>query len=245
MTSVAALQSSSAAVSGGAATSTVDALLASSRTAGVVNTRELAEQLAAGAANDPDGGAALYQAVSDRLGPVDQHRLAADHQAATAAAAPKAKTPSVSDFKLDGANAADKAALQKSVTYLEQTKLGKQVIQQAEKNHATIHIIRDGNDRALGNEVWWDPNSALTTTKGGVQSPALGLVHELAHTEANPKTPIRDLNNNYDNTEERRVITQIETPIARQLGEGTRTDHRGGLLEVKDPTYHKPNPPAK
>ena len=219
----------------------VEAMLSRCLTGGVLNTNDLAQALVGLAENDPLAATGLFASIAERLSPVDQRRLTDD----TSTAAAKSKSPSISDFKLDGATAQDKKDLQASIDYLSKTKLGAQVIATAEKQHVTIHIIHDGNDRAQGKEIWWDPKSALVTTKGGVQSPALGLVHELAHTQANPKTPIRDLNNDYDNTEERRVITLIETPIARLLGEGLRFDHRGDLKEVSSPTYHEANPAAK
>lgn len=40
----------------------------------------------------------------------------------------------------------------------------------------------------------------------------------------------------YDNLEEKRVIERFETPAARQLGEGTRTDHQGTTFWVLSPT---------
>jgi len=242
--SVTAVQFSSDTFTRAAPSGDLDALFGASQTGGQLNTRSLAEALSAVAIADPQGAETLFRAANDQLGPLDQARLAADVTALRAAprAAPAA---AVSDFKLDGATAADKKDLATSVKYLEKTTLGAEVIHRAEKEHVTIHIIHDGNDRALGKEIWWDPKSALVTTKGGIQSAALGLVHELAHTQANPKTPVKPLNNDYDNTEERRVIQKIETPIARLLGEGVRTDHRGDLKTVTDPTFHKPNPPSK
>lgn len=87
--------------------------------------------------------------------------------------------------------------------------------------------------------ITWDAHSALRTTSGGVQSPALGLGHELVH--ANEAVGKRDVlasvfDAAYDNKEERRVIVGAETHAAHTLGEGTRHDHGGRALCVDSPT---------
>lgn len=38
----------------------------------------------------------------------------------------------------------------------------------------------------------------------------------------------------YDNKEEKRVIETVETPAAKKAGEGTRKNHGGKLVPVKD-----------
>lgn len=87
--------------------------------------------------------------------------------------------------------------------------------------------------------VTWDAHSALRTTNGGVQSPALGLGHELVH--ANEAFEKREclaatFDAAYDNKEERRVIVGAETHAAHTLGEGTRHDHTGHVFNVDSPT---------
>ena len=87
--------------------------------------------------------------------------------------------------------------------------------------------------------VTWDAHSALRTTNGGVQSPALGLGHELVHTsEARAKRDVlaSTFDFAYDNKEERRVIVGAETHAAHTLGEGTRHDHGGRAFTVNSPT---------
>jgi len=82
-----------------------------------------------------------------------------------------------------------------------------------------------------------DPTSALRTTFGGKQTPALGLGHEMAHADASfwdrligwVPWP------SYDNLEEPRVITGPETAAARTLGEAIRTDHGGTPYTVSTP----------
>jgi len=87
--------------------------------------------------------------------------------------------------------------------------------------------------------VAWDPYSALRTTAGGAQSPALGLGHELVHADADPQTRERLAHTRsprYDDAEERRVIRGAETHAARTLGESVRHDHAGSVFRVASPT---------
>jgi len=87
--------------------------------------------------------------------------------------------------------------------------------------------------------VAWDPHSALQTTSGGRQSPALGLGHELVHADESPTIRAHldaTYDPAYDNREERRVILGAETHAARTLGEGTRHDHGGRVYHVNSPT---------
>jgi len=106
--------------------------------------------------------------------------------------------------------------------------------------HFRLRIDRRGGDRfdPNTNAVWWDPYSALRTTRGGKQSPALGLAHELDHAVASQDREQQRLHQpvpRYDNFEERRVIRGSERHAARTLGEGVRFDHRGSLYRVATP----------
>ncbi|MHB8148179.1 MAG: hypothetical protein ACYDGM_13105 [Vulcanimicrobiaceae bacterium] len=86
--------------------------------------------------------------------------------------------------------------------------------------------------------IAWDPYSALRTTTGGRQSPALGLGHEVAHAVENPHAEDRLRNRTdarYDDAEERRVITGSETRAARALHESVRHDHGGSTYRVASP----------
>jgi hypothetical protein len=58
----------------------------------------------------------------------------------------------------------------------------------------------------------------------------------MEHAFGDPSVPILPTNNAYDNTEEYRVITQYETPLAIKLGEDVRYDHRGRPYQV--PVQH-------
>jgi hypothetical protein len=86
--------------------------------------------------------------------------------------------------------------------------------------------------------IAWDPYSALRTTRGGTQSPALGLGHEIAHAIESPAREAilsTRLRPGYDNAEEARVIRGSERHAARTLGEAVRFDHRGNLYRVHTP----------
>lgn len=88
------------------------------------------------------------------------------------------------------------------------------------------------------NIIGWDPYSALRTTRGGTQSPALGLGHEIDHADKNPSAAqrlMRHIDAKYDNKEERRVILGSETEAAHLLGESTRHDHGGTTYRVASP----------
>ena len=86
--------------------------------------------------------------------------------------------------------------------------------------------------------IRWDPLSALRTTHGGGQTPALGLAHEIDHavhdgarTQRLAELPDRA----YDTKEERRVICGSEIHAARTLGEAIRHDHAGTTYRVASP----------
>ncbi len=86
--------------------------------------------------------------------------------------------------------------------------------------------------------IAWDPYSALRTTQGGRQSPALGLGHEVAHAVESPRRESALSAHSlprYDTAEERRVIRGSERHAARTLGEAVRCDHRGTPYRVATP----------
>lgn len=88
------------------------------------------------------------------------------------------------------------------------------------------------------NTIAWDPHSALRTTRGGRQSPALGLAHEIDHAVEAPRAYDRlsdRIDLRYDTAEERRVIRGSERRAARTLHEGVRCDHSGSCYRVAAP----------
>ncbi len=86
--------------------------------------------------------------------------------------------------------------------------------------------------------IWWDSRAGIQTTDGGLQSPALQLEHEFDHA----RSRLIDLPSNldrskqydaqYDNAEEKRVITGSEKDSAIRLGEGVRNNHKGKLYKT-------------
>jgi hypothetical protein len=104
--------------------------------------------------------------------------------------------------------------------------------------HLTINHRNDDHFDPNGNDIAWDPYSALRTSSGGRQSPALGLGHEVDHAVENPRIAdrLRDTPDPcYDNAEERRVITGSERHAAQVLGESIRYDHGGTTYRVASP----------
>ena len=86
--------------------------------------------------------------------------------------------------------------------------------------------------------IGWDPHSAMRTSEGGRQSPALGLGHEIDHaveSRSNESSLSGRTSRLYDTLEEKRVITGSERHAARTLGEGVRYDHSGGCYRVSSP----------
>ena len=102
----------------------------------------------------------------------------------------------------------------------------------------TINRRNDDHFDPNTNTIAWDPYSALRTTRGGRQSPALGLGHEVDHAVENVRLADRLRNTpdaHYDNAEERRVILGSEAHAARILGESTRRNHGGSTYRVASP----------
>jgi hypothetical protein len=86
---------------------------------------------------------------------------------------------------------------------------------------------------ADSNFVNWSPYLATRTTEGGTQTPALGLLHELAHAAREVREPgpyradVGTTAGSFDTIEEKRVILTVENPAARALGEAIRHNHYG------------------
>ncbi len=134
----------------------------------------------------------------------------------------------------------------RAVRYLEADSRMRDVIGRAERSARPLHlrINRRGDDSfdPAGDTINWDPHSALTTSDGGRQSPALGLGHELDHATIAPWLRRRGearYDAAYDNAEERRVIRGSEAHAARTLGEDSRRDHAGSLYSVASPVLRR------
>ena len=142
--------------------------------------------------------------------------------------------------------ASAKSDVDAAFAYLSADSVERSLIDRVERGSRTyrLAIVHDGNDRFDPNSdtIYWDPHSALRTTSGGTQSPALGLGHEIDHAVEDPATAAKlsaTFDPNYDNLEEKRVIAGSETHAARTLGEGIRHDHRGTTFDVASPSAHR------
>ncbi len=109
------------------------------------------------------------------------------------------------------------------------------------RQHITLTANRNNEDYYDPNThaIHWDPHSALRTSRGGTQSPALGLGHEVDHAVHDgprewERSSIPDAR--FDDAEERRVILGSERHAARTLGEAVRSDHGGFTYRVDRPT---------
>ena len=109
---------------------------------------------------------------------------------------------------------------------------------QAKHVHLRLNERNDDSFDSRTNVLHWDPYSALRTTGGGAQSPALGLAHEADHATEPYGALLRGWNHplaRYDDAEERRVIRGSEAHAARTLGESQRYDHAGSCYRVATP----------
>ncbi|WP_410210317.1 hypothetical protein [Aquirhabdus sp.] len=152
-----------------------------------------------------------------------------------------------SDFTVKNATATDIANLNTSLAYLETSATASSIITGLKSKSVKISIIHDGNDRysSSTNTIYWDPNSALTVQDNatgkavGVQSAALGLIHEGAHaTDANLALHASTYNAQYDDDAEAYAVGK-EDIIAGDLGETKRYNHGGVNLPYEaNPTEH-------
>ena len=138
--------------------------------------------------------------------------------------------------------ASAKADVDTAFAYLSQDSVERSLIDKLEHGSRTYQLVitHNGSDSFHPDDdtIHWDPHSALRTTDGGTQSPALGLGHEIDHAVEDPATGARLARTpdpDYDNAEEKRVITGSETHAARTLGEGIRHDHGGTAYDVSSP----------
>jgi hypothetical protein len=177
------------------------------------------------------------------------------------------------DFQVHG-TPEDASKVNQSIAYLAADPEVDNAVLASSANRAPIQIVHDGADMYNfgGNEVYWDPSSALitsgsplahlgkengpigynpwavmngNTTNGGVQSPALGLLHELGHAFdyiIDPNGYLQRVGTpdfGYKDAEEKYDINGLVTRVARYLGEPTRTNHASiADLRVDDPTWH-------
>lgn len=127
--------------------------------------------------------------------------------------------------------------------YLMRDSAARSIITRLERSRVPHRIAIDHRhvDRyqPWNHTIEWDPTSAMRTSRGGRQSPALDLAHELDHAVQSDRALARlqaIAVPGYDDAEERRVISGSERHAARTLHESARTDHRGTVYRVGGPT---------
>ena len=114
------------------------------------------------------------------------------------------------------------------------------LIELQEDNASTLY--QNSNRRYT---IFWEARKGIILSNRKRQSPAVRLEHEFDHAmddidnHKNHESRNVWLDNQYDNGEERRVITGSEAETARKLGQGIRYDHYGTAYLVKDPRFLK------
>ena len=134
-----------------------------------------------------------------------------------------------------------KADFAKAIKYLNKHGISNNIAK-LEKSDVIITIQEPSVENEMyynpeAKTIVWDSHSALETTDGGKQTPALGLGHEAEHAlgdiEGTMESTYPDPESPYDTAEEKRVIEGWETPAAKKAGEGTRSDHGGRAYQVE------------
>lgn len=161
------------------------------------------------------------------------------------------------NFDVANATSSDIARLDKALTYLQQSQEATAMLEMAAQAGVKLGInswgtdhygpdVTPGSDQYDYNgsgRVLWNPDSALEVRAAdhsivGVQSAAVGLMHEIFHS-LDPGLVDGFMSRlvGYGNISEYGAI-QFETLIARQLGEVTRENHWGVSILSLDPTTH-------
>ena len=123
------------------------------------------------------------------------------------------------------------------------------IISRIEKREQIIYIVPTTGMSYFSPKrktIYWNPKVGVLTKKGVVMSPATVLNHEADHALQEIENPEQKeidcstLDEQYNNAEERRVITGSEQITARKheeigLDEVTREDHKGSPYETISP----------
>ncbi len=135
-----------------------------------------------------------------------------------------------------------RADFERAVAYLTRDPVERDLFDRLEHGDRTYRLVTNARDGDFydpsTHTIHWDPHSALRTTCGTTQTPALGLGHEVDHAVEDAATAaalIDTPDRRFDDAEERRVITGSERHAARTLGEGVRHDHAGTCYRVPSP----------
>lgn len=127
------------------------------------------------------------------------------------------------------------AALDEALKYLERSPTAQRYLAMAATERAIeVNINTAGSTNQSAGTIKWDPSKGLSIVKpdmsaAGVQSPALGFMHELIHAldpnTYNPDSPEYH-NDQWDNDAEE-YAGLIEMQVAKELGEPVRENHLG------------------
>ena len=157
-------------------------------------------------------------------------------------------------FRVEG----DRESFDSAIKYLKQDAEMNKIITALENDSKHTVVVscnseHDNSFNRLTMRIHWDPKSAIFCDsnaglngkfdfKNGTQVPAFGLGHEISHAHAfitegykdfvsRTRTPDPD----YDDSEEKRVITGVETHAAKSLKQCVRKNHRGFSYHVQGP----------
>ena len=134
----------------------------------------------------------------------------------------------------------------KALFYLSKVPAARDAIVAIAKSPLDVTIIVDPSlpcDASIGladyaeltGIIRWNPHCASECDGRNLQSPALILFHELSHEYLFQQKHFFDSREE----EENYIIQNMETPVARALGEGTRTSHgTGNPVPVPTPINH-------
>ena len=137
-------------------------------------------------------------------------------------------------------------AYEKAVAYIKKSPTGKQLLEMLEASDVifTIVFIDDGDDVGYNAEkkiIRFDTNSGLVMKDGtSVQSPALGLAHEMGHA-AQDLTGVLSNCVGIEFMIEPFNLRDYETPIAKELDEPIRENYGDwtGYMDMNNPTHHR------
>ena len=126
-----------------------------------------------------------------------------------------------------------------------------EILAKLESCDEIIYLTDIGNHKGscfvqIENTIYWDPTMGMITDECVMLSPATVLNHEADHALQGIKNPSHKkidratTDHDYDNLEEKRVITGSEQITARKHGEikdgeVTRKNHKGQIYETVSP----------
>lgn len=140
---------------------------------------------------------------------------------------------------MNEANAPYIKFLDQALQYLIKDPLALKVLMDAHRLGFKITIVTGDNESRFNETtktVEWNPGMGLRLTNGGVMSPAMVLIHEIAHRIVN----LHGYDAQYGSLEHREIITNYEQIIGQRLGEPTRQNQNGTFFHAPTVTYHTP-----